>query len=799
MIKKLLFGAFAVSGLLTFQSCSDTFDPSGDGRQGRILPSVDLNKEVAAPRAKTQSRAGGDATEISASDLLLKLTHSSGQAYSFNADEFPTGQDFPVGDYTFEASYGQSTDEGFEKPWYYGSTSLTVLENKTTPVSLTATLANAMVTVRYTEAVKQYFAEYQAEVKSSTGNAFNYLPDETRAVYVAPGTVDINVSVTKQNGVSAKLNPCSFTAAACHHYIVTFDVNGGEVGDAKFVITFSEELAEEVVELDLSDQILTAPAPTVTASGFTSGTPLELIEGTTPAESLRATVMAPGGLKTVVLTTSSASLIRQGWPAEVDFATADAATIAKLKELGLSFPGLEGKYSKMALIDFTNVISHISYLAAADNTTSFTIVAKDNLMKASDPATVLTIDIDKLAITVKDIDPLYIDDTTLAFNIEYNGGNPDDEIKVQLQNDRGTYSTVAATFTAASRAAATYRAEVAVPGNDKDITFRLVAGELVTEPVTVKRVEPTHELAVSDNNTFATHAFVEVRALDGSDVASVISGAKIFTSTDNVNYTQAEASVVENTYLQVNGLKAGATNYVKAEVNGLKTRAISFSTEQPTQLLNGSLDEGWTSRSTNAGATKYNIWYLDGNWNTLNELTNSSLNAWANYCGGSGTLSTNDANNGQAALIRTLGWKRSTIGSNPQNFTAGELYLGTYENGAANYGTAFNSRPSALKFFYKYTARNSGENGYVEFAICDASGSVITTKTKSLTPVDNYIEDSVNLDYEPGMEKASVIKVIFKSTDTNQYLNTNGVGKESGESGYYVGSKLYVDDIVLVY
>ncbi|MDE5940899.1 MAG: DUF4493 domain-containing protein [Muribaculaceae bacterium] len=798
MMKKLLFGVFAASGLLIFPACSDTFDPSGDGRQGRILPSVDLDKEVAAPRAKAKSRAGGAPTEIGVDDLILKLTHSSGQSYSFGVNEFPNNQDFPVGDYTFEASYGQSSDEGFEKPWYYGSTALTVLENRTTPVSLTANLANAMVTVQYSEAVKQYFADYTAEVKSSTGATFSYAADETRAVYVTPGTVDINVSVTKQNGVSARLNPCSFTAEARHHYIVTFDVNNGEVGSASLVITFYEELDEQTVEIDLSDQILTAPAPTVTASGFVSGEALELIEGTVPENKLRATVMAPGGLKTVVLTTQSASLIRQGWPAEVDFASTDAATLAKLRELGLEFPGLEGTYSKMALLDFTSVIAHIGHLAAADNTTTFTIVAKDNLMKASEPATVLSVNIEKLDVTVNEIDPLYIDDAILSFTLDYNGANPADEIKVQIKNDRGTFTNVPVEFSATSRAAATYRADVTVPANDSDITFRVVAGDIVTDAITVKRVEPTHELAVSENNIFATNAYVEVRSLDGSDVASALGGAKIFTSTDGVNYTEATAAVAESAYLHVAGLKAGATNYVKAEINGLKTRPVSFTTEQATQIPNSDM-ETWSSHSKNSGATKYTVWESATPWATLNVLTNSSLSAIANYCGGSGTVPTDDAHTGKAALIRTLGWKRAALWNNPSNFTAGELYVGTYANGTANYGIDFSTRPAALKFFYKYTARNSGENGYVEISVLDASGNSIATATRSLIPADSYQQETIALAYSPNMPKAASVKVIFKSTDTDRYLNNNGVEKVNEESGINLGSQLYVDDIELEY
>lgn len=792
-MNKLLSGAIAATGLVVISACSDTFDPSSDGHQGRILPTVDLDKEVAAPKAKAQSRAGGEATEIGVADLTLKLTAASGLEYIFGIDEFPTNQDFPVGEYTFEAYYGQESDEGFEKPYYYGATSLTVLENKTTPVSVTASLANAMVTVQYTDAVKQYFASYEAEVASSTGAKFAYAPDETRAVYVSPGTININVAVTKQNGVSANLNPYSFTAEARHHYIVTFDVNGGETGAAQLIVTFSEELAEETVELDLSDQILTAPAPTVTPSGFTSGEALALIEGTTPEQPLRTTVVAQGGVKTVTIATTSASLIRQGWPEEVDLAAADAATLAKLSELGLDVKGCDGK-SKMALVDFTNVASHIEWLEAADNTSTFTIVAKDNLMKSSDPEVLLTISIEKLALTISEIDPLYVDDTTLTFLLDYNGADAANEVKVQTRNERGTWSDAAATITPVSRAAATYKVTVPVAA-DGNVEFRVVAGDIISEVVTATREEPTHTLEITENNTFATYAMVGLNRVDGASASQDAATATLFVSTDGATFTETE-STVNGELLKFGNLSPATTYYVKADVNGLRTRAVSFTTEAATQIPNGDM-ETWSSYEKSSGATKYSVWVAAEPWNTLNELTTSKISMWANYCAGSGTLDTDDAYSGsKAALIRTIGWERPTALNDPKNFTPGELYVGTYENSTANYGISFNTRPSALSFYYKYTAQNNGEQGYAEISVIDNANNVIATATKDLDAQSAYTKATVNLNYPIGSAKASSIRIIFRSTNTTQYLNKDGVVQESGS---YVGSKLYVDDIALEY
>ena len=125
-----------------------------------------------------------------------------------------------------EAFYGDENSEGFDAPYYYGSQTLTVLENKSTPVSLTASLANSMVTVIFTDAVKDYFASVSGSVESSPGLKTAYAVDETRAVYVKPGSTTVSVDVTKQSGVSAKLSPVTFNAEARHHYTVTRPARG---------------------------------------------------------------------------------------------------------------------------------------------------------------------------------------------------------------------------------------------------------------------------------------------------------------------------------------------------------------------------------------------------------------------------------------------------------------------------------------------------------------------------------------------------------------------------------------------
>jgi hypothetical protein len=617
--------------------------------------------------------------------------------------------------------------------------------------------------------------------------------------------VNINVAVTKQNGVSAQLNPYSFTAEAQHSYVVTFDVNNGEVGAPQLVITFNEALDTKTVELDLSDQVLMAPAPTIATNGFTSGDTFSVIDGIASGKAPVAVMSAQAVLQTVVLTTSSQSLLNQGWPAEVDFATASAATLSKLRELGLDFVGLTGTMSQMAKLDFTNVLSHIGYVDGGNNTSSFSIVAKDKYMKVSD-ATTFNVNVSAMNVTVDNVESLNIDDTSFYFTMSYEGTNPSNEISVQVKPDNGEWTAAEATFTAVSRATDSYRVKVALPDGENDFSFRLAYGGSVSDAHSVKRVVAPLQFTVAGNNVYAAHAYVDAKTTDGSAVATALSNAKIYISTNGNSYTQVTPAVAAS-YLNVTGLKAATTYYLRGEIDGVKTHRVSFKTESATQVTNGDLESWDTTPSANQSS--YNV-QLPVGWGTMNYRTTSSGGVNTEYVRNNGTKPTTDAVSGNAALIRTVGWGNgNTAGGNASvvyHVTQGELYYGANPsdpNVDPDYKVAFTSRPSALTFKAKYTvgSKASGDKGYVEIAVYDANGNVISSQTKEIEASTAYTTYTMPLTYGYGFAKAAGIKILFRSTnDIDTYVDRShltlpalAVGTES------VGSQLYVDDIALTY
>lgn len=829
MIRQLLKGACCVAALLAVSACSDTFDPSRDsGDGGRMLLNVGVDRDVRAPQKlsgrSAASRVATEADHIDAGDLTLKMTsHLSGKVFTYKLADFDPTTTFPIGRYTIDAYYGEEGKEDFAAPYYKGSTEVVLHENEATPVSLTATLANSMVSIVYGEDFKNYFPSYSVEIATSKGASIIHNNGEERAAYVEPGLITIYADVTKPNGVKGKLKAAEFTAEARNHYVVTMGL-GAPSGGSAITVTFNSELVEETVEIDVSDQILLAPAPTLSAVGFTPGQEITIVEGTTTSGPLRMVATAIAGVASGRLTTEGASLITQGWPPVVDF-PADAENLAKIEEFGIRPQGFRGTTTQMALVDFREGLSKLTYNASSDNRTKFTLTVTDKYNKVSEPMS-FTVIVQELTLAVEKVYTPAVNEESMVVDMLFNNEDLRDFVRFEVVDNNGAYQRVVHERLEHVPGSNKYKVRIPIPRSANDVVFRAVVlgnNSLSLAPVTVVRTGVA--IAYNEADVFATHATMRIL---GNHASEYIRFAKWFLSTDGTNYTQVSSDNLSGSDggVKISGLTPGTKYYVKAEANGGQSEPVTFTTEANIQLANGDMEQ-WSRKD---GGTEY--WWIsypfaegEANpvWNTLNQLTTSegggsttdtgdSRNGCA-YNAISGTINTADAHLGSsAALIRTVGWgKGNTASANPigthmgtcNNVTAGELYLGKY-SGGAQYGIDFKVRPSAVSFWYKYAPKNASDQASAKVVIRDAAKNVLATNEFTISRTDAYTQKILALTYPVPSAKAASIEVIFKSSinDVNSQKNTDWLTPPPGwnlSDGTYMGSQLYIDDVTLNY
>lgn len=821
MKKSFLYGLGTLAVASLTVSCVDELGKDIAAGNGRIFPNVLLDTETVTSRsAEPASRAQGQAKVIEASDLTLRLTNSEGRSWEYPVNEFPADKDFAIGQYTLDAYYGDATEQGFDLPAYFGTQTINVKDGETTTPSITATLANAMVSIKYTEAFQKYMASWSADV-----NGVEYAQDQTEPVYVTPGEVSVSLTVTKPNGLGATFALDKINAEARHHYSITVNVNDGNVGDAVLEITFDDAMETESIEIDLSDKLLSAPAPVVTPKGFTDGQSIEMTAGTNYNGELKMNLVAMAGLKEVNLATSSASLAAQGWPESIDLMAADAQQQAKLTELGLDVIGLWKTPGEMAVIDFSNVVAHIA--GSPDNTTNtFMVTVKDKLMRESNSA-LLVLDIENLKVEISPIDKYFAPGETIDLKLATNSSNPADDITFQYKNVKyGTASNFAkedVTIVPASRASSDYIVTLKTPVQNQDLEIRAMIGDNATEWMVVT----LYGVNASENNVFSNYAYITVTGGPATSKQSLESATFQAKKVGDTGFATV-SHTIEGDYIKLTGLNPNTEYQVRAVIENETSAAATITTEEQLQLPNGNMDSWYTFKPS--GTCWWQVDYpgADTNtvWGTMNQLTTSegTTSAGASACGYSSKSGTTfeDNNGGKAALIQTVGWGKgntawlgrvngtsgSLSGGACQHFTAGELYLGhcDVENQTAVYdGYTFASRPAALKFSYKYAPKNSADWGVAEVHILAADGSEIAKHEVQIKKQDNYTDMTLALNYPMGSKKAAKIQVMFKSCGNPDCLAINNNNMDCPPSANastdrgYIGSKLYVDDIQLTY
>lgn len=825
MKKNLLTGAVALIGLtLTVSSCGDDSSSIGAG-MGRISPEVKVDTDIVT--SSTPSRAGEDDALPSVSDLKLKLTSEDG-TYSKvwdSVDEFDSTQDFKTGTYTLEAYYGSADDaEGKAKPYFYGKQTLEVKYDRTTSVALSARMENSRVRIAYTDAFRDYMTSYTAQLHTPAGNYIDVASAETDPIYVTTGMVNVNLTFTKPNGTSATIEAARFTAKPKTEHLVTLDVNNGDAGgDASLVVTFDDTVDEEDVTIDLSDDILNAPAPEIAAEGFTDNQNFDIVEGMAAPAPVKVNVTARGKIGSVMLSTDSHTLAEAGWPATLDLAALDASMVARLQSLGLSAHGIWKNPDVMGVVDFTGVFSHLRVSAGQEESVNkFTLEVKDRYGKLSEKLT-FTVTVDKGEVYITSADSK-IGSNRVNATVEYNGDNLASDVSFQIRDDLGFGTWNDMTLVSASRIKSrsvptvTYNIVLESPITmEQEMTIRAVYGGLHTE-ATVGIDMPEFTLSCPAEDQYATHALLTVDCdeADAATVARFIS--KVSNGEHDLDFT------VNGNQLNVTGLTPATAVTLTATAGSRSVTLPEFTTEAIVQLPNADME---TWHRVNGATSNWWVEYpgADENavWGTLNLLTTSeggrttsALSSNRDGCSYNAFSCVRQAqpgyNSTSAAIISTVGWGKgnSAVGlvsnGNPKYLTVGELYLGKYnpDTKSPDYtGYACESRPTALEFYYKYSAKNSSDYGYVEVKLFDAAGNVIGSGSFEAHSASDYILATVPVTYT-AKAKAAKIQVVFKSsgnpacqTVTSDNLSAPNFGNTS--NGRFTGSEMTVDDITLKY
>lgn len=834
--------------VLLLVSCANE-ENQVDSGYGSINVKVSADYQVVPVTRSTTEIT--ETTNPDVSEFALKLVSADGsfsRAWDSLAD-FDPAEKIPVGTYTMSAYYGNLEEEGFDKPYYLGQSDVAVRYRENTPVEILCTLANVKVTVEYSDAFKKYFADYATTIHAAEGDYIKFEKEETRAAYVKPGKITIQTYLKKQNGIESTFEPAAIeNAQPRQHYRIKLDIADNAAGEAQLSISFDETTETQPIAIDISDEVMVAPAPSFLPAGFEPGTPLEVKENSYPDNrQVNISLTAKAGLAACTLTTSSACLESEGWPREIDLVNLSSENRALLSRLGLKLKGFTEMGSKMGFIDFAELFTHLHTLDGSDQHT-FTLSAKDMYGKVSESPITLSVKSIPITFALQTPEPVFVGSKSVTIPVEFDGAYID-QVKFSYLNAEG--AKVNSNSTVVSSEGNLYQIKISIEATDKPVVVEgSYANGAKTSTISIPVKTPAFTITAEEYDIWARRATVKLTAEDSQyqeavdryavlfanstgqweTVASTLSqGRRVITGLnpdtryqlrgscnsgqDNVNYsgdltlrTESAAAVPNGDFeeiaqtISVTDMNQGG-KYSVWPVNYQNT--CSFTIQEPT---------GWASvnaKTCNLSAANQNSWFV------IPSTYNTTL-TWDAYRSFAPSTVTPDlyrdltAQSGSNAMVvRNVAWDENgttpgTSGGafnttyyntnvpNIANRSAGKLFLGSYSysGGSETYteGVSFASRPSALKGWYKYAndSNDPTETGVVTVTLLNGQ-KVIATGTARLSAAADYTEFSVPVTYSVTNQKATTLRIMITSSNHASYNQSeeSAAIKTSVSNGQY--------------
>lgn len=856
-------GLSAAATLLILAGCASEA-PWGTGSgEGSIRLDLATTNDVTAAVPAVRAVSSEIATPP-VSDFKVKVSKTDGsfsQTFS-TVKEFAEKGSYSVGTYEIEAWYGEPESQGFvrgedyEYAYYYGKiTDVTVLEGQTTNVDLTASLANSVIVIEYTEAFKKYFTDWQTSVQTDGHEPVN-LGSEEGMSYVVPGNVNVIIDAELQNGKTLKLNPATFVTEARHMYKMRYNVYNGEVGGIakdQLVIEFDESLNEEPVKIDLTEELENTLAPVVKPEGFENGQNFVTQSGTPFNGEVKFNVSAMGGIKEAKLTiesdTYNPGFLRNGF---IDLCQATEKNQADIQAAGIKAVGFFRNPGEMAQLDLTELCRKLP-----DGNHKFIFQVKDKFDQINDPVSVTVACVPvEMSMTAA---PAPFGEGYVDVTVSYNGPDPtapgSNPFIFRTENNEGSYTDsniISITKKESTRAFESYDYvyRISVPYIDADVfNVRCYFGSLKPEgpDMTTEAVfqYPDYNIEIDpmsakirinvicDEATKKRMLFRKLKVyLDGVRLSEneitrdnptgfiVIYNVKpttvyevkttlqssvdatVFGSIDNItteNAPEVPNGNFKNTHQTINEkLLVGGEWY-----------STRFSTHHTYCLMNYSEPDGWASVNQKTFYSKSNsnsTWYrVASTFVKENDKCEIRTVAYSH------TSATPDKT-GSAA--NTTYYNTTTPPEENFDKCSGELFLGSYSfiDGieSRNEGVSFTARPTSMTFQYSYLSADDPDRASVEVQVLAEDGTVLSEREEKLSKQENLTDFTVIMPrYLKFGKKASMLKIKFlsstqqilfvkypegKELDEGKGLNDNDIAENSAHA-LAVGSKLTVTNL----
>jgi hypothetical protein len=185
----------------------------------------------------TRSSVSDHTTLPSAGNFIITVNDAtSALVWTGKISDWDASTPLPAGNYSVTASYGSIENEGFDKPYFYGSQNFVVQGGKTSTVSVPVSLGNTIVKIGCTDNFKNYYKDYSFKITRNGNEIVNFGKDESKAAFIDGYKIVLQgvlSSETKTQSFEKEYNNLSEATA----YTFLFDINN--VGGATITVSFN--------------------------------------------------------------------------------------------------------------------------------------------------------------------------------------------------------------------------------------------------------------------------------------------------------------------------------------------------------------------------------------------------------------------------------------------------------------------------------------------------------------------------------------------------------------------------------
>ena len=215
---------------------------------GQVVFEVASNQSVADV---TKSNVSDYTSLPSAGDFTISIKDAANALlWTGKISEWNPVTPLQMGTYTVDAEFGAIEAEGFDKPYFLGTKSFTVVGAESTAVSIPVALGNTIVKIACSDYFKNYFNDYTFKITRDGADVVSFAKDETRAAFVDGYKFTVEGTLSSETATQTFTKDFSNLDEATA-YTLTFDVSN--VGGSTITITFDdtvEEVALGNVELN---------------------------------------------------------------------------------------------------------------------------------------------------------------------------------------------------------------------------------------------------------------------------------------------------------------------------------------------------------------------------------------------------------------------------------------------------------------------------------------------------------------------------------------------------------------------